>query len=124
MVAERQPLGHRTPGRRHLDSVRHRTDLSAVALRPGVRRLWRLVHPPVDSVGVAGRSRGAGSIRCDRGDGVPRGRGGDDVLAELERGKRKKVGLAMRMEEPINQHEVGSYGGAYGEVTSLASKRS
>jgi hypothetical protein len=88
MVAERQPLERRPPGRGHLDSVRHRADLPAVALRPGLCRLWRLVHHPVDSVGVARRSRGAGSIRCHRGNGVPRGRDGDDVLAEIERRER------------------------------------
>lgn len=87
MVAERQPLERRPAGRRHFDSLWHRADLSAVAFRPGLRGLRRLVHHPLDTLGMAGRSRGAGSIRCDRGDGVPGGRGGDDVLAEVRNGK-------------------------------------
>ena len=95
MVAERQPLERRPPGRGHLDSVRHRADLPAVALRPGLCRLWRLVHHPVDSVGVARRSRGAGSIRCHRGNGVLGGRDGDDVLAEIERREEEEAGLAV-----------------------------
>ena len=71
--------------RRHLDSVRHRADLSAVTLRPGLCRLWRLVHHSIHTLGVARRPRGAGSIRCHRGDGVPRWRDGDDVLAEVKK---------------------------------------
>ncbi|ULA67979.1 MAG: hypothetical protein LZF62_310051 [Nitrospira sp.] len=88
MVEKRQPLEHRPPGRRHLDSVRHRADLSAVAFRPGLRGLRRLVHHPLDTLGMAGRSRGTGSIRCHRGHGVPGWRNGDDVLAEVREGKR------------------------------------
>ena len=69
------------------DSVRDGADLSAVTLRPGLCRLRRLVHCFVDPLGMAGRSHGAGSIRCDRGDGVPGGCGSDDVLAEVKDGK-------------------------------------
>ena len=97
MVAQRESLERRPPGRRHFDSLRHRADLSAVALRPGLCRLRRLVHHSLDPLGRAGRSRGAGSIRCDRGDGVPGGRGGDDVLAEAKEGIEGEAGLAVPM---------------------------
>ena len=89
-MVEQQPLERRPPGRCHLNSLRHRADLSAVALRPGLCRLRRLVYHPVDPLGMAGRSRGAGSIRCHRGDGVPGGRRGDDVLAEVKDRKYKE----------------------------------
>ena len=61
-----------------------------------VRRLRRPVHP-IDSVGMAGRSRGAGSIRCHRSDGVPGRRGGDHVLAEAKEGIEGEAGLAVPM---------------------------
>jgi len=95
MVAEREPLERRPAGCRHFDSVRHRPNLPAVALRPGLCRVRRLVHRVIDPLGMAGRSRGAGSIRCDRGDGVPGGRGGDDVLAEVKEGIEGEAGLAV-----------------------------
>ncbi len=88
MVAERQPLERRPAGRCHFDFVRDRANLPALTLRPGLCRLRRLVHHPLDHLGMAGRSRRAGSLRCHRGDGVPGGRGGDDVLAKAERRER------------------------------------
>ena len=84
MVAERQSLEHRPAGRGHPDSLRHRADLSAVAFRPGLRGLRRLVHHSLDPLRLTSRSRGTGSIQCDRGDGVPGGCGSDDVLAEVK----------------------------------------
>lgn len=95
MVAEREPLERRPAGCRHFDSLWHRADLSAVAFRPGLRGLRRLVHRVIDPLGPAGRSRGAGSFRCDRSDGVPSGRGGDDVLAQVEEGVEEEAGLAV-----------------------------
>ena len=83
MVAERQPLERRPAGRCHTDYVWDRANLPALTLRPGLCRLRRLVHRFIDPLGMVGRSRGAGSLRCHRGDGVPGGRGGDDVLAEV-----------------------------------------
>ena len=83
MVTERKPLERRATGCQHFDSERHRADLSAVAFRPGLRGVRRLVHHPLDPLGLAGRSREAGSLRCHRRGNVPGGRSGDDVLAEV-----------------------------------------
>jgi len=79
-------------------SYRHRADLSAVALRPVLCRVQRPVHHSLDPLGRAGRSCGAGSIRCHRGDGVSGGGGGDNVLAEVEKEERTRElgGLAGR----------------------------
>lgn len=73
--------------------------LSAVALRPGLCRLWRLVHYFVDPLGVARRSRGTGSIRCDRRDGVPGRRSGDHVLAKVKKAAWQFPVLAQRAVE-------------------------
>ena len=63
-LSEPDPISDATSNPGGLISGEHynRADLSAVALRPGLCRLRRLVYHPVDPLGMAGRSRGAGLV--------------------------------------------------------------